>query len=74
MLIEKIVIDQDQETFTEEKLLQKPSSRGVLKNLAKFQGKHLRESLCSNKLAGWGSAILLKRDFTQCMWFPKNFG
>ena len=38
--------------------------KGVLTNLAKFTGKHLRQSLFFNKVAGQRSATLLKkRDF-----------
>ena len=34
---------------------------GVLKNFAKFTGKHLCQSLFFNKVAGLRSATLLKR-------------
>ena len=35
---------------------------GVLKNFAKFPGKHLHWSLCSNKVTGLEPATLLKKD------------
>ena len=35
--------------------------KGVLRNFAKFTGKHLRQSLFFNKVAGLGPATLLKR-------------
>ena len=36
--------------------------KDVLKNFAKFTGKHLRQSLFFNKVAGLRPATLLKRD------------
>ena len=36
--------------------------KGVLRNLEKFTGKHLRQSLFFNKVAGLRAAPLLKRD------------
>ena len=46
--------------------------KGVLKNFAKFTGKHLCQSLSFNKVAGLRSATLLKkRLWRRC--FPVNF-
>ena len=61
--------------FTRE--AQKQSSGGVLleavlKNLAKFAGKHLRQSLFFNKVAGLRPATLLKKR-PWCRCFPVNF-
>ena len=36
--------------------------KGVLRNFAKFTGKHQRKSLFFNKVAGLRPATLLKRD------------
>ena len=36
--------------------------KGVLKNFAKFSGKHLCQSLFLNKFAGLKPATLLKKD------------
>ena len=44
---------------------------GVLKNFAKFTGKHLCQSLFFNKVAIVSPATLLKRDWHMC--FPVNF-
>ena len=45
---------------------------GVLKTFAKFTGKHLRQGLVFNKLAGLRSGTLLKkRLWYEC--FPVNF-
>ena len=46
--------------------------KGVLRNFAKFTGKHLCQSLFLNKVAGLRPAILLKkRLWHRC--FPVNF-
>ena len=45
--------------------------KGVLRNFAKFTGKHLCQSLFFNKVAGWGLQFDLKRLWHRC--FPKNF-
>ena len=46
--------------------------KGVLKNFVKFTGKHLCQSLFSNKVAGLKPATLLKkRLWHRC--FPVNF-
>ena len=46
--------------------------KGVLKNVTKFTGKHLRQSLFINKVAGLSRATLLKkRIWHRC--FPVNF-
>ena len=58
--------------------LQKQSSRGVLlkkgvlTNLAKFTGKHLRQSLFFNQVGGLRPTTLLKRRLWR-MCFPVNF-
>ena len=45
---------------------------GVLRNFAKFTGKHLRQSLLFNKVAGLRPATLLKKRIChRC--FPVNF-
>ena len=41
--------------------MSKAATRGLLKNLVKFTGKHLRQSLFLIKLQAW-PANLLKRD------------
>ena len=46
--------------------------KGVLRNFAKFTGKHLCQSLFSNKVAGPRPAILLKRRLLHWC-FPVNF-
>ena len=47
-------------------------TKGALKNSAKFTGKHLRQSLFFNKVAGLRPATLLKnRLWHRC--FPMNF-
>ena len=52
--------------------LENQSPRGVLKNFAKFTGKHLCQSLSSNKLASLRPATLLKkRHWLRC--FPVYF-
>ena len=46
--------------------------KGVLRNFAKFTGKHLRQSLFFNKVEGFRPATLLKkRLWHRC--FPVNF-
>ena len=46
--------------------------KGVLRNFAKFTGKHLWQSLLFNKIAGLRTATLLtKRLWHRC--FPVNF-
>ena len=46
--------------------------RGVLKNFAKFTGKHMCRSCFLNKTAGFRPAILLQKSFrNRC--FPLNF-
>ena len=46
--------------------------KGVLRNFAKFTGKHLGQSLLFNKVAGLRPATLLKgRLWHRC--FPVNF-
>ena len=46
--------------------------KGVLRKVRKFTGKHLCQSLCFNKVAGLGTATLLKkRLWHRC--FPVNF-
>ena len=46
--------------------------KGVLRNFAKFAGKHLCQSLFFNKVAGLKPATLLKKRFwRRC--FPVNF-
>ena len=51
---------------------QKQSSGGVLKDFAKFTGKHLCWSLFFNKVGGLQCATLLKKRF-QYSCFPVNF-
>ena len=46
--------------------------KSVLRNFAKFTGKHLRQSLLFNKIAGLRLATLLKRRFWHER-FPVNF-
>ena len=45
--------------------------KGVLRNFAKFTGKHLCQSLFFNKVAGLGPATLLKKRLWH-RWFPLN--
>ena len=45
--------------------------KGVLRELAKFAGKHLCQSLFINKVAGQGRQLYLKRDLARV--FPVNF-
>ena len=46
--------------------------KGVLRNFEKFAGKHLRQSLLFNKVAGLRTVTLLKKRFWyRC--FPVNF-
>ena len=45
---------------------------GVLKNFTKFKGKHLRQSVFLNKVAGLKPATLLKKRLW-CRCFPANF-
>ena len=46
--------------------------KGVLRNFAKFTGKHLRQRLFFNKVAGLRPAFLLKKRLWQ-RFFPVNF-
>ena len=46
--------------------------KGVLRNFANFTGKHLRQSLLLNKVAGLRSTILLKKKLW-CRCFSVNF-
>ena len=46
--------------------------KGVLRNFAKFTGKHLRQSLFFNKVAGLRPATLLKKRLWHWC-FPVNF-
>ena len=46
--------------------------KGVLRNFAKFTGKHLCQSLFSNKVAGFRPATLLKKRLWHRI-FPVNF-
>ena len=46
--------------------------KGVLKNFAKFTGKHLCQSLFFNKVAGIRTATLLKKRLWH-KYFPVNF-
>ena len=39
--------------------------KGVLRNFTKFTGKHLRQSLFFNKVAGFSPATLLKKRLAQ---------
>ena len=43
-------------------MIQKPLSGGVLKNFAKFTGKHLCHSIFLNKVTGLRLATLLKKE------------
>ena len=53
-------------------LLQKQSSGRVLRDFAKFTGKHLRQSFFFNKVAGLRPTTLLKKSlWRRC--FPVNF-
>ena len=45
--------------------------KGVLRNFAKFTGKHLYQSLFFNKVAGKPATLLKKRFWHRC--FPVNF-
>ena len=45
--------------------------KGVLRNYAKFVGKHLCQSLFFNKVAGLPATLLKKRLWHRC--FPVNF-
>ena len=45
--------------------------KGVLKNFAKFRGKHLCQSLFLNKVAGLPATLLKQRLWHR--WFPLNF-
>ena len=45
--------------------------KGVVKNFAKFAGKHLYQSLFVNKVAGMRPANLVKKLWTRS--FPVNF-
>ena len=45
--------------------------KGVLKNFAKFTGKHLCQSLFYNEVAGLAATLLEKRFWHRC--FPVNF-
>ena len=45
--------------------------KGVLRDFAKFTGKHLCQSLFINKVADQGRQLYLKRDPAQV--FPVNF-
>ena len=49
--------------------------KGVLRNLAKFIGKHLCQSLFFNKVAGSGLQLYWKRDFSTSvfLWILRNF-
>ena len=51
---------------------QKQSSKGVLRNFAKFTGKHLYKSLFFNKVAGLSPPALLKKTLVQ-VFFLKIF-
>ena len=46
--------------------------KGVLRNFAKFAGKHLCQSLFLNKVAGIRPATILKKRFRH-RYFPVNF-
>ena len=46
--------------------------KGVLRNFAKYTGKHLCQGLFFNKVAGLRAATLLKKRFWH-MCFPVNF-
>ena len=46
--------------------------KGVLENFSKFTGKHLRQGLFFNKVAGLRPATLLKKRLWH-KWFPVNF-
>ena len=47
------------------------ATKGVLRNIAKFTGKHLCQSLFLNKVAGLRSTFLLKK--RRHRFFPMNF-
>ena len=46
--------------------------KGVVENFAKFTGKHLRQSLFFNKVAGLSPTTLLEKRLWHC-YFPVNF-
>ena len=48
------------------------TKKDVLRNFSKFTGKHLRQSLFFNKIAGFRPANLLKKRLWH-RYFPKNF-
>ena len=48
------------------------TKKDVLRNFSKFTGKHLRQSLFFNKIAGLRPANLLKKRLWH-RYFPKNF-
>ena len=43
--------------------LRRSVKKGILRNSAKFTGKHLSQNLFFNKVAGWSLATLLKKGF-----------
>ena len=43
--------------------LRRSVKKGILRNSAKFTGKHLSQNLFFNKVAGWSPATLLKKGF-----------
>ena len=47
--------------------------KGVLRNFAKFTGKHLCQSLFFNKVANLRPTTLLKKDYGAGVYFPVNF-
>ena len=63
--------------FDQSKIQKQPpelfSKKGVLRNFAKFIGKHLWQSLFFNKVAGLKSATLLKKKSFWHRCFPVNF-
>ena len=62
-----------QDARSSEAVVQRCSvKKGVLTNLAKFTGKHLRQSLFFNQVGGLRPTTLLKRRLWR-MCFPVNF-
>ena len=65
-------VDQKQNIFGQKQPPEVSCKNCVLRNFAKFTGKHLRQSLFFNKVAGFSPATLFKKRLSnRC--FPVNF-
>ena len=70
--IPQLLVQSDGKSFSRSSHQSCPIKKGVLRNFAKFTGKHLCQSLFLNKIAGQRPATLLKKK-TLAQVFSREF-